>query len=130
MYSGRFKSGVAYENLSKGKKERFSRILRMHANRSVQVDSVSAGDIGVDRRAQGRRTGDTLRHHRTPVLLERMAFPEPVITVAIEPRTLSDRQRLQEVLAALSPRIRPSLQGRTRTPDSSSSPAWGSCTST
>lgn len=102
VYSGTFKSGVAYENLSRGKKERFSRILRMHANRSVQADSVAAGDIGVVVGLKLAGTGDTFGTAALPVLLERMAFPEPVITVAIEPRTLSDRERLQEALATLA----------------------------
>ena len=102
VYSGVFRTGVAYDNLSKGKKERFNRLLRMHANRSVQVDSVAAGDIGVIVGVKVARTGDTLGTTALPVLLERMSFPEPVITVAIEPRTLSDGQKLQEALALLA----------------------------
>jgi elongation factor G len=102
VYSGVFRPGVAYDNLSKGRKERFNRLLRMHANRSVAVDTVAAGDIGVVVGVRLARTGDTIGTSALPVLLERMVFPEPVISVAIEPRTLSDGQRLQEALATLS----------------------------
>ena len=102
MYQGSIKSGTAVFNHNQGKRERVNRILRMHANRTEQVDRLEAGDIGVFVGFKLAQTGDTIGSEGMPVVLERMHFPEPVITVAIEPRTLSERDRLKEVLAILT----------------------------
>jgi len=102
VYSGTFKSGAAFQNISKKRKERFNRILRMHSNRSVQISSLSAGDIGVVVGFKFSQTGDTVGSEGRPILLERMVFPEPVITVAIEPTTLSDREKLQSALSIMA----------------------------
>ncbi|MFW5643914.1 MAG: EF-Tu/IF-2/RF-3 family GTPase, partial [Alkalispirochaeta sp.] len=102
VYQGTIKSGVAIYNHNQGKRERVNRILRMHANRTEQVDRLSAGDIGVIVGFKLAQTGDTIGSEGFPVVLERMHFPQPVITVAIEPQTLSERDRLKEVLEILT----------------------------
>ncbi len=102
MYQGSIKSGVAVYNHNQGKRERVNRILRMHANRTEQVDRLEAGDIGVIVGFKLAQTGDTIGSEGFPVVLERMHFPQPVITVAIEPQTLSERDRLKDVLQLLT----------------------------
>jgi elongation factor G len=102
MYQGTLKSGVAVFNHNQGKRERVNRILRMHANRTEQIDRIEAGDIAVVVGFKLAQTGDTIGSEGLPVVLERMHFPEPVISVAIEPQTLSERDRLKEVLAILT----------------------------
>ena len=102
VYSGTIKAGTAVYNIAKKKRERIHRLLRPHANRTEQVDSVSAGDIAVAVGLKLAQTGDTIGSEGFPVLLEKMHFPEPVISVAIEPNTLSQRERLKEVLSVLA----------------------------
>ncbi len=102
IYSGTFKNGSSIVNIGKGKKERVNRILRMHSNKPENIDSLSAGDIGVFIGLKFSQTGDTLGLDSFPVLLEKMDFPVPVISIAIEPKTISDRDRLKEVLDILS----------------------------
>ena len=102
MYSGSMKNASVVFNATKKKRERVTRLLRMHANKSEPLDSVDAGDIAVFVGMKLAQTGDTIGTEGWPVLLENMHFPEPVITVAIEPQTLSDREKLQETLDILS----------------------------
>ena len=102
MYQGTLKAGTAFYNHNQGKRERVNRILRMHANRTEQVDRIEAGDIAVVVGFKLAQTGDTIGSEGFPVVLERMHFPEPVISVAIEPQTLSERDRLKEVLSILT----------------------------
>ncbi len=102
MYSGSLKNASVVFNATKRKRERITRLLRMHANKSEPVDVVEAGDIAVIVGMKLAQTGDTVGTEGWPVLLEKMHFPEPVITVAIEPETLSDREKLQETLEILS----------------------------
>ncbi|HOX47863.1 MAG TPA: elongation factor G [Spirochaetales bacterium] len=102
MYSGSMKNASVVFNATKKKRERVTRLLRMHANKSEPLDSVDAGDIAVFVGMKLAQTGDTIGTEGWPVLLEKMHFPEPVITVAIEPQTLSDREKLQETLDILS----------------------------
>ncbi|TFG62570.1 MAG: elongation factor G [Spirochaetales bacterium] len=102
VYSGSFKNGSAVFNINKKKKERINRLLRMHANRSEPLDSVSAGDIAVIIGCKFSQTGDTLGLEGKQILLEHMSFPEPVITVAVEPKTLSDLDKLKNVLDLLA----------------------------
>jgi len=102
LYSGKIKEGQTVFNINKKKRERINRILRMHANHSVQLDHVEAGDIAVMIGLKGSQTGDTLGVEAFPILLEKMHFPEPVISVAIEPRTLSERKKLGEALEILA----------------------------
>ena len=102
MYSGKIASGAMVYNVSKKKRERVNRILRVNADKMEPMDTVSAGDIAVFVGLKLAQTGDTLGSEGLPVLLENMKFPEPVISVAIEPETLSDRDKLKETLEILS----------------------------
>ncbi len=102
MYSGAIHNSSVVYNVSKKKRERITRLLRMHANKSEPLDSVEAGDIAVLVGLKNAQTGDTIGTEGWPVVLERMHFPEPVISVSIEPKTLSDREKLKETLNILS----------------------------
>ncbi|MEZ0323683.1 MAG: elongation factor G [Hydrogenothermaceae bacterium] len=97
VYSGSIKAGQTVIISNKGKKERVGRILRMHANQREEITEVYAGDIaaavGLD-----ATTGDTLCDEKAPIVLEKMEFPEPVIAMAIEPKTKSDQEKLSQVL--------------------------------
>jgi elongation factor G len=101
VYSGTIKSGTAYYNINKKKKERINRLLRMHSNRSEAMQSASAGDIAVAIGLKFSQTGDTIGSEGKQVLFERMVFPEPVISVAVEPKTYSDMDKLKHVLGLL-----------------------------
>lgn len=102
MYSGKLTPGMALFNIGKKKRERVNRILRMHSNKSEPMDELSAGDIGVLIGLKLAQTGDTVGSEGFPVLLEKMRFPEPVISVSIEPSTASERDRLKDALGILS----------------------------
>jgi elongation factor G len=102
MYSGRVKEGQVVYNIGRKKRERVHRLLRMHANQQVQIDHLDAGDIAAIVGMKQARTGDTIGVEAFPILLERMHFPVPVISVAIEPKTLSERTKLAAVLEVLS----------------------------
>jgi elongation factor G len=101
VYSGEFRDGVAVYNVAKRKRERINRLLRMHANRSEPLASVGAGDVAVVVGFKLAQTGDTIGSDQFPVLLGEMHFPEPVISIAIEPRTLSERAKLESALHQL-----------------------------
>lgn len=94
VYSGVLESGSYAFNSSRGKKERIGRILRMHANKREEVQSVSAGDIAAVVGLKDSRTGDTLCDENNPIILESITFPEPVISVAIEPKTTADQEKM------------------------------------
>lgn len=102
VYSGKFTSGSQILNVGKKKRERINRILRVNANRMEQMESVSAGDIAVFVGLKLAQTGDTLGSEGFPILLENVKFPEPVISIAIEPETLSDKDKLVETLEIMS----------------------------
>ncbi|MDR2020299.1 MAG: elongation factor G [Treponema sp.] len=102
MYSGSVRAGTAVFNVGKKKRERANRILRMHSNKSEPMDGLSAGDIGVIIGMKLAQTGDTIGSEGWPVLLERMQFPEPVISVSIEPKTMSEQDKLKDILALLA----------------------------
>ncbi|MDR0997852.1 MAG: elongation factor G [Treponema sp.] len=102
MYSGALKPGTVVYNVGKRKRERANRILRMHSNKSEPMEELAAGDIGVIIGMKLAQTGDTVGSEGWPVILEKMQFPEPVISVSVEPRNLSDRDKLNEALALLS----------------------------
>lgn len=102
MYSGKIKPGEQVYNIGKKKRERVNRILRMHSNKSEPMDVIQAGDIGVFVGLKLAQTGDTLGSEGFPVLLEKMKFPEPVISVAVEPKTLSERDRMKEAIEILA----------------------------
>ena len=102
VYSGMAKAGGVIYNASKGKRERLGRILRMHANHREELDVISTGDIAAAVGLRDTTTGDTLSDEVSPLLLERMEFPEPVIDVAVEPRSKNDEDRLTMSLAKLA----------------------------
>ncbi|MCA2004653.1 MAG: elongation factor G [Ignavibacterium sp.] len=102
VYSGTLSSGSYVYNSVSGKKERISRLLQMHANHREEISEVRAGDIAAAVGLKFTKTGDTLCTENDPVVLERMTFPEPVIQIAIEPKTKADQDKLSEALSKLS----------------------------
>ena len=98
VYSGKLSAGTEVFNPSRNKKEKLSRILKMHANKRERVDEVGPGAIVGIVGLKDSSTGETLCHPDHPVLLEKMDFYEPVISVAVEPKTHSDQEKLQQVL--------------------------------
>jgi elongation factor G len=102
VYSGRLKTGTTVLNVTTGRKERIGRILQMHAMRREDLSEVGTGDIAAAVGLKGTTTGDTLADERKPILLENINFPEPVISVAIEPRTKVDQDKLGIALQRLS----------------------------
>jgi elongation factor G len=102
VYSGTLKAGSYVFNSTKGKKERIGRILRMHANHREDMDQVQAGDIVAAVGIKDVSTGDTLCDEKNKIILESMIFPEPVIHIAIEPKTKADQDRLGGALVKLS----------------------------
>ncbi|MBP7228563.1 MAG: elongation factor G [Longilinea sp.] len=102
VYSGKIEQGVVVYNSSKGKRERIGRLLRMYADRREDISYVGAGDIGAVLGFKETSTGDTLCEQSKPLLLESITFPEPVIKVAIEPKTTADQDRMAEALRRLS----------------------------
>ena len=102
VYTGTLKSGSYIFNAVSGKKERISRLLQMHANHREEIDEVRAGDIGAAVGLKFTKTGDTLCTENDPVVLEKIIFPEPVIQIAIEPKTKADQDKLSESLSKLS----------------------------
>ncbi|MCL2478864.1 MAG: elongation factor G, partial [Treponema sp.] len=102
MYSGSIRNGAMVYNVGKKKRERANRILRMHSNKSEHLDTLAAGDIGVIIGMKLAQTGDTVGSEGWPVVLEKMQFPEPVISVSMEPKNLSEQEKLREILAILS----------------------------
>ena len=102
VYSGTINSGSYVLNSTKGKKERVGRILQMHANKRQELDKVYAGDIAAAVGLKFTATGDTICDEQHPVILESMEFPEPVIELAIEPKTKAGQGKLGESLAKLA----------------------------
>ncbi|MFN2446778.1 MAG: elongation factor G [Vicinamibacterales bacterium] len=101
VYSGSLSSGSSVLNATKGKTERIGRLLKMHANKREEIKEVYAGDIAAAVGLKSVTTGDTLADERKPVLLESMDFPEPVISLAIEPKTKADQEKLGQGMAKL-----------------------------
>jgi elongation factor G len=102
VYSGVLKSGSHIHNSTKSRKERIGRLLQMHANKRDEIEEVRAGDIAAAIGLKHTRTGDTLCDEDSPIILEVMRFPEPVISVAIEPKTKADQDKLGLALQKLS----------------------------
>jgi len=102
VYSGKLEKGSEIYNSTKDRKERIGRILRMHANQREDIDVAYAGDIVAGLGFKQTTTGDTLCDRANPIILERTDFPEPVISVAIEPKTKADQDKLGKALGALS----------------------------
>ncbi len=102
VYSGSLETGSYVYNVTQGKRERIGRLLKMHANKREDIDVVYAGDIAAAVGMKGARTGDTLSHEKRPLLLEVIKFPEPVISMAVEPKTKQDLEKLGFSLEKLS----------------------------
>ncbi|MDU6958935.1 MAG: EF-Tu/IF-2/RF-3 family GTPase, partial [Veillonella sp.] len=102
VYSGTLESGSYVFNSTKGKKERIGRILQMHANSRKEIERVYSGDIAAAVGLKDTTTGDTLCDEKSPVILESMEFPEPVISVAVEPKTKADQEKMGTALARLA----------------------------
>ena len=126
VYSGTLKSGSYVYNSTKGKKERIGRILQMHANKREDIDMVYSGDIAAAVGLKVTTTGDTLCDERREIILESMEFPDPVIEIAIEPKTKAGQEKMGIALPNWRRRIPPSRPTPTRIPDRPSSPAWAS----
>ncbi len=102
VYSGTLKAGSYTYNAVSGKKERISRLLQMHANHREEIEEVKSGDIAAAVGLKYTKTGDTLCDEHDAVVLEKIIFPEPVIQIAIEPKTKADQDKLSESLSKLS----------------------------
>lgn len=102
VYSGTLSSGSYVYNVTKGRRERIGRILQMHANHREEITTVYTGDIAAAVGLKDTTTGDTLADEQNPVLLESMVFPEPVISVAIEPKTKADQDKMGTALSKLA----------------------------
>ena len=102
VYSGTLEAGTSVLNANKDKKERIGRILQMHANHREDIDKVYAGDIAAAVGLKEVTTGETLCDEKAPVILESMEFPEPVISVAIEPKTKADQEKMGIALSKLA----------------------------
>ncbi|NIB44579.1 elongation factor G [Pseudomaricurvus alkylphenolicus] len=102
VYSGKLESGTAVYNSVKGKKERVGRMVQMHSNSREEIKEVLAGDIAAAIGLKDTTTGDTLCSEESKIVLERMEFPEPVISVAVEPRTKADQEKMGVALGKLA----------------------------
>ena len=102
VYSGTLSTGSSVLNATKGKRERMGRILQMHANHREDIDTVYSGDIAAVVGLKNTTTGDTLCDEKHPIILESMEFPEPVIRVAIEPKTKAGQEKMSVALAKLA----------------------------
>jgi elongation factor G len=101
VYSGKLVAGESVYNVAKGKKERIGRVVKMHANKREEVTEVLAGDIAAAVGLKSVSTGDTICDEKHPIILESIDFPEPVIQLAIEPKTKSDQEKLGMAIAKL-----------------------------
>ncbi len=131
IYSGKVGTGAALVNTVKDKRERVGRMLQMHSNHREDIKEAFAGDIVALAGLKEVTTGDTLCDPQKPVVLERMEFPEPVIEIAIEPKTKGDQEKMGIALNRLAQedpsfRVKTDQESRARR----SSPAWASCIST
>ena len=102
FYSGVLKSGSYVMNSTNGEKERIGRILQMHANQRKEIQEVYAGEIAAAVGLKDTTTGDTLCDEKSQVILEKMVFPEPVIELAIEPKSKADQEKMSLALQKLA----------------------------
>ena len=128
VYSGKVDSGTQVINATKGKKERIGKLFQMHANKENPVDAASAGHIYAVIGLKDTTTGDTLSDPNKQVVLESMTFPDPVIEVAIEPKTKSDQEKLSLSIQKLAEEDPTFKVHQTRRPARPSSAAWASST--
>ena len=101
-YSGKLAAGSYVLNTRSGKKERISRIYQMHSNKQEPIEMIEAGDIGAAVGFKDLRTGDTIVCRKAPIVLESMSFPDPVIGIAVEPKTKGDVDKMGIALAKLA----------------------------
>lgn len=128
LYSGTMRTGMTLINATKGKRERIGRILRMHANNRQDIEEAYAGDIVAVVGLKESSTGDTLCDMNHPIILEQMTFPEPVIRVAIEPKTKAGQEKWASRFKNFPKKTRRSRLTPIRKPDKPSSRVWASCT--
>lgn len=128
VYSGEMHQGTYVLNSTKGKKERVGRILQMHANHRKEIDVAYTGDIAAAVGFKDVTTGDTLCDENAPIVLEKMVFPDPVISVAVEPKTKADQERWVLHCSVWLKKIRRSAFTPIRNPIRPSSPAWANFT--
>ena len=102
VYQGHIESGSYVKNTTKGAKERLGRIMQMHANHREEIKEVFAGDIAAAVGFKSTTTGDTLAEEKYDIILEQMVFPEPVISVAVEPKTRADQEKMSNALMKLA----------------------------
>ncbi|MEK6222944.1 MAG: elongation factor G [Chloroflexota bacterium] len=102
VYSGKISAGTGVYNSSKGKKERIGRLIRMYADRREEVEEIRAGDIGAVLGLKNSFTGDTLSNENNQIILESITFPDPVISIAVEPKSNADQDKMSEALHRLS----------------------------
>lgn len=102
VYSGKLNSGETVYNANSGKRERVSKIMQMHSNKQQQLETVSAGNIVALVGMKEIHTGDSLTDDKHPIILEQIVFPEPVIQIAVEPKTKDDEEKMMQALAKLS----------------------------
>ena len=112
VYSGKVETGMMIQNTTKGKRERIGRLLQMHANHREEIKEVYAGDIAAVVGLKNTFTGDTLSDDKRPIVLETISFPEPVIYIAIEPKTKADQDKMTDALRKLAEED-PTFQVRT-----------------
>lgn len=130
VYSGVVNSGDTVLNSVKAARERFGRIVQMHANKREEIKEVRAGDIAAAIGLKDVTTGDTLCDPDAPIILERMEFPEPVISIAVEPKTKADQEKWVWLWVVWLKKTRLSAYGLTKSLTRPLSPVWVSCTST
>ncbi len=123
-------SGDTVLNSVKAARERFGRIVQMHANKREEIKEVRAGDIAAAIGLKDVTTGDTLCDPDAPIILERMEFPEPVISIAVEPKTKADQEKWVWLWAVWLKKTRLSVYGLTKNLTRPSSRVWANCTST
>ena len=122
------KSGDTVLNSIKGKKERIGRIVQMMANDRIELEEVRAGDIAAAIGLKEVTTGETLCDLNAEIILERMEFPEPVIHVAVEPKTKADQEKMGVALNRLARKTRRSACVPTKNPARPLFPVWANCT--
>jgi elongation factor G len=127
VYSGTLNSGDQLHVPNKNRNERIGRILQMHASERSEIKEVRAGDIAAAVGLKDVTTGDTLCDPHKVIILEKMEFPEPVISVAVEPKTKVDQEKMGLALQRSRRRIPRSACTPIRNPARPSSPAWASC---
>src|SRR3989304_809934 len=128
VYSGKLSSGSYVLNATKGVKERISRILLMHANSREDISEIGAGEIGAAGGLAQTTTGDTLCTEKSPIILENISFPDPVISIMIEPKTKADQEKLGESMKKLAEEDPTFKISSNREPGEPPTREWGSST--